>query len=129
MMNLKTNWNYNYIINSLNEIRFSFASTNPPRFPPSPCPLWIAPPWTKHICSQSPVGWLLFFCVRGWFLRTDGGAVCTARLQIVVYCVTHGELSHSCLCPVDKGIDSCFSCLAIIVFCHNSDVLSLLKLF
>ena len=61
--------------------------------------------------------------------RLNGGAVCTARLQVVVYCITHGELSHTCLCPVDKGIGSCFSCLAVFVVCHNSDVLSLLKKF
>ena len=49
--------------------------------------------------------------------------------QMVVYSVTHGELSHACLCPVDKGIDSCFSCLSVFIVCHNSDVLSLLKQF
>ena len=63
------------------------------------------------------------------FGATDGGAVCTACLQMVVYSVTHGELSHACLCPVDKGIDSCFSCLSVFIVCHNSDVLSLLKQF
>lgn len=63
------------------------------------------------------------------FGATDGGAVCTACLQMVVYCVTHGELSHACLCPVDKGIDSRFSCLSVFIVCHNSDVWSLLKQF
>ena len=68
---------------------------NHPRFAPTPCPLWIVSSWTKHRCSQSPVGWvssssslhgivfercsllchasfvgwLLFFCVRGLSLR------------------------------------------------------------
>ena len=112
-----------------------------------PCPPNILPRHVAHYFVQFPIhlGQFLFgqsiyavnrqsvgcyfsVCEDGLF-ATDGGAVSTARLQIVVYCVTHGELSHSCLCPVDKGIDSCFSCLAIIVFCHNSDVLSLLKKF
>ncbi len=48
---------------------------------------------------------------------------------LAVYSVTHGELSHASLCPVDKGIDSCFSCLSVFIVCHNSDVLSLLKQF
>ena len=78
-------------------------------------------------CKEE-VGCYFSVCEDGLF-ATDGGAVCTARLQIVVYCVTHGELSHSCLCPVDKGIGSCFSCLAVLVVCHDSDVLSLLKKF
>lgn len=108
-------------------LNYMSLSRHVANYPPIPCPPWIVPLWTKHRCSQSPVGWLQFFCVRGWSLRHRWRAVCTARLQVVVYCVTHGELSHSCLCPVDKGIYSCFSCLAIFVVCHNSDVLSLLK--
>lgn len=66
-----------------------------PQSPPTLYPLWIVSLWTKHICSQSPdswvgsssslhgivfkrylklclcffEGWLLFFCVREWFLR------------------------------------------------------------
>lgn len=57
-------------------------------------------------------------CEAGLF-ATEEGAVCTARLQIVVYCVTHGELSNSCLCPVDKSINSCFSCLAVLFVCRK----------
>ena len=60
--------------------------------------------------NRQSVGCYFSVCKDGLF-ATDGGAVCTARLQIVVYCVTHGELSHSGLCPVDKGINSGFSCL------------------
>ena len=77
---------------------------------------------------RSSDGCYFSVCENGLF-ATDGGAVCTARLQVVVYCVTHGELFHSCLCPIDKGIYSCFSCLALFVVCHNSDVLSFLKKF
>ena len=71
----------------------------------------------------------IFLCERMVSSPPMEGAVCTACLQIVVYCVTHGELSHACLCPIDKGIGSCFSCLAVFVVCHNPDVLSLLKKF
>ena len=51
---------------------------------------------------RSSVG-CYFSAYEDGFGATDGGAVGTACLQIVVYFVTHGELSHSCLCPVDKG--------------------------
>ena len=45
--------------------RFDVPVPMPSQSPPTPCPLWIVPPWTKHRCSQSPVGWLLFFlCAR-----------------------------------------------------------------
>ena len=85
------------------------------------------PLWTKHICSQSPIGWLQFFCVRGWSLRHRwrGGL---HRSPPDSRLLRHAwELSHSCFCPVDKGIGSCFSCLAVLVVCHNSDALSFLK--
>ena len=81
-----------------------------------------------YAVNRQSVGCYFSVCEDGLF-ATDGGAVSTARLQIFVYCVTHGELSHACLCPVDKGIYSGFSCLAIFVVCHNPDVLSLLKKF
>lgn len=100
-----------------------------PQYLPTPYLPWIVHLWTKHISSQSQVDWLLFSASEDGFGATDGGAVCTACLQMVVYSVTHGELSHASLCPVDKGIDSCFSCLSVFIVCHNSDVLSLLKQF
>lgn len=111
-------------------ITHPYSSEHFPQYLPTPYLPWIVHLWTKHISSQSQVDWLLFFCERGW-LRCHRwrGAVCTACLQMVVYCVTHGELSHACLCPVDKGIDSRFSCLSVFIVCHNSDVLSLLKQF
>ena len=44
-----------------------------------PYPPWIVSLQTTHICSQSPVGWLLFSVCEDGLFATDGGAVCTAQ--------------------------------------------------
>ena len=56
---------------------------------------------------RSSVGCYFSMCEDGVF-ASDGGAVCTAHLQIVVYCVTHGELSHACLCTMDRASAAAF---------------------
>ena len=71
----------------------------------------------------------IFLCARMVSSPPMEGRFAQLASRLSFYCVTHGELSHACLCPVYKGIDSRFSCLAVFVLCHNSDDLSLLKKF
>ena len=112
-----------------------------------PCPPNILPRHVAHYFVQFPIhlGQFLFgqsiyavnrqsvgcyfsACKDGFF-TTYGGAVCTACLQIVVYCVTHGELLPARFRPMDKGFGCCFPCLAIFVVCHNGINLCLLNQF
>ena len=95
------------------------ASTRCKQYPPTPCPPRIVPPWTMHICSQSPVGWLLFFCVRGWSLRLlwrDG-----LRHKIPDNCTQHHAWSNSPSqsLPAGEGIDGCLSWTVVYLFAHN----------
>ena len=63
---------------------------------------------------RSSVGCYFSMYEDGLF-ATDGEAVCTARLQIVVYCVMHGELSHACLCQVIRASTAAFLVLLYLL--------------